>query len=99
MKAHITIQPNKPYRELPDIASSNLAIMHIYIDCQKEKLYEAAEAINGGAGLSESVYAVMWSYYTEQGIILAYCPAVFLTDKELCERECTDIRSTLSAIE
>lgn len=84
---------------MPDFSSSDLAIMHIYIDCHKDKLYEAAEAINGGAGLSEAVYAVMWSYYTEQGIILAYCPAVFLTDEELSDKECTDIRSTLSAIE
>lgn len=93
MKAHITIKPNR-YS-----ISSNLAIMQICIDCPKEKLYEAAEAINGGAGLSESVYVVAWSYYLEQGIILAYCPAIFLKDKELIERECTDIRSTLSAIE
>lgn len=84
---------------MQNIISSDLAIMYIYIECPKEKLYEAAEAINGGAGLSEVVYVAAWSYEIEQGIILAYCPAIFLTDKELFERECTDIRSTLSAIE
>lgn len=84
---------------MQNIVSSDLAIMYIYIDCPKDKLYETAEAINGGAGLSEAVYVAAWSYELEQGIILAYCPAVFLTDKELSDRECTDIRSTLSAIE
>lgn len=40
--------------------------------------------------------AIMWSFYLEQGIILAYCPRILLEDKKQCQEESEKIRSTLA---
>lgn len=91
MKVHIEILPHN------NKADTDLAIMHIYIDCKKELIYTAAELVNGYADIQESVYAVMWSFYLDQGIILAYCPRILLEDKKQCQEESEKIRAILAA--
>lgn len=89
MKVHVEIRENKK------IKNSELAIIHIYIDCKKEQLYTSAELIHGHAALQESVYAVMWNYDLDEGLILAQCPKKFLTNKEMRCNEIDMIKNIL----